>query len=113
LNRTWRDKLKPTAKMVKHIVLWTFRGDRGEKLENLRIAKQLLEGLKGKVPGIVRIEVGINLNPAPEAYDLALYSEFESLEALEGYQAHPEHRAAVDFLRKMRDRRAVVDYLCG
>lgn len=99
--------------MVKPIVLWTFRGDRGDKKENLRLAKQMLEGLKEKIPGIVRMEVGVNLNPAPGAFDLALYSEFESREALEGYQAHPEHQRTAEFLRTVRDRRAVVDYLCG
>lgn len=99
--------------MVKHIVLWTFRDDRGEKRENLRLAKQMLEGLQERIPGIVKMEVGVNLNPATEAYDLALYSEFESLEALEGYQVHPEHQRAVEFLREVRDKRAVVDYLCG
>lgn len=99
--------------MVKHIVLWTFHNNQGEKDENLKLAKKMLEGLKEKVPGIVKMEVGINLNPTPEAYDLALYSEFESQQALDGYQAHPEHLKAVEFLKKVRDKRAVVDYLGG
>jgi hypothetical protein len=96
--------------MVKHIVLWTFRGDAGEKSGNLKTAKGMLEALRDKVPGIVKLEVGINHNPAPEAFDLSLISEFATQEDLDGYQEHPEHRKVVEFMRRVRVQRAVVDY---
>jgi hypothetical protein len=98
--------------MIKHIVLWTFKSsaDSRQKQENLLIAKEKLEAMGGKIPGLQKIEVGISFQSNNGAWDLALYSEFESKEALQEYQVHPEHLKCVGFLRNVRDQRAVVDY---
>ena len=98
--------------MVKHIVLWTFKesAEGKTKQENLKETKELLEGLKGKIKEVKRLEVGINFNPGPHAYDLALYSEFSSKEALLAYTNHPEHQKIVEHLSRVRDQRIVVDY---
>jgi hypothetical protein len=98
--------------MVKHIVLWTFRETAAgrDKQENLQRAKEKLEAMAGKIPGMTRLEVGINVQTREGAWDLALYSEFETKEALEGYQSHPEHLKVIEYLRTVRDQRAVVDY---
>jgi len=98
--------------MVKHIVLWTLKetAEGRSKQENLLLAKQKLEAMAGKVPGMTRLEVGINFQTRDGAWDLALYSEFESQRALEGYRSHPEHLKAIEYLRTVRDQRAVVDY---
>lgn len=98
--------------MVKHIVLWTFKeqADGHSKRENLGAAKEQLEAMNGKIPGMTRLEVGINFQAREGAWDLALYSEFESRAALEGYQTHPEHLKVIEYLRTVRDQRAVADY---
>lgn len=98
--------------MVKHIVLWTFKetAEGRSKQENLVLAKQKLEAMAGKVPGMTHLEVGINFQAREGAWDLALYSEFESRAALEGYQTHPEHLKVIEYLRTVRDQRAVADY---
>jgi hypothetical protein len=98
--------------MIKHIVMWTFKETapgRG-KQENLMLAKEKLEAMVGKIPGMTQLEAGINFQPREGAWDLALYSEFETKQALEGYQTHPEHLKVIEFLRTVRDQRAVVDY---
>ncbi|HTY07618.1 MAG TPA: Dabb family protein [Candidatus Edwardsbacteria bacterium] len=98
--------------MVKHIVLWTFKpqADGRSKQENLAIAKQKLEAMNGKIPGLKHLEVGINYNQRQGAWDLALYSEHGTREDLEVYQNHPEHKKVVEYLGLVRDQRAVVDY---
>lgn len=98
--------------MIKHIVLWTFKEQAGgqSKQENLRAAKEKLEAMSGKIPGMTHLEVGLSYQTREGAWDLALYSEFESKAALEGYQSHPEHRKVIDYLRTVRDQRAVADY---
>jgi hypothetical protein len=98
--------------MVKHIVLWTFKetaNGRG-KIDNIEMAREILEGLKGRIPQVRSLEVGVNFNATDGAWDLALCSEFATREDLEAYQNHPAHFEAVDFLRVVRDQRAVVDY---
>jgi Stress responsive A/B Barrel Domain len=98
--------------MIKHIVLWTFKESAEGKAKsvNLKETKALLEGLKGTIKEVKRLEVGINFNPGPHAYDLALYSEFSSKEDLLAYTNHPEHQKVVEHLGKVRDQRIVVDY---
>ena len=98
--------------MIKHIVLWTFKESAlgKTKQENLRETKALLEGLKAKIKVVKHLEVGINFNPAPHAYDLALYTEFENKKDLLTYTNHPEHQKIVENLGRVRDQRIVVDY---
>jgi heme-degrading monooxygenase HmoA len=98
--------------MIKHIVMWklveSFEGR--NKQEIAKEIKVMLEGLEGKIEGLKSIEVGINIEPSEQAYDVVLYSEFDSLEDLNNYQKHPEHVKAGAFIGKVRTARAVVDY---
>lgn len=98
--------------MIKHIVLWKLKNSaRGKnKQDNASELKVVLEALKEKIEVINKIEVGINLNRSVAAYDVALYSEFDSLGDLEIYQKHPEHLKVVDFVNEIREERVVVDY---
>lgn len=98
--------------MIKHIVFWTLKDNAAgrSKIENAGELKKILESLKDKIDVIGKIEVGINLNNSEAAFDVALYSEFDSLIALETYQKHPEHLKVVSFVNEIRDKRAVVDY---
>ena len=83
--------------MVKHVILWTLRDEltAEEKTEIKKGIKEGLEGLNGKIPGIVDIKVNINGLESSNA-DLMLDSTFEDEEALKGYSVHPEHVAVAD-----------------
>jgi len=98
--------------MIKHIVCFKLKesAEGASKAENARKTKELLEGLAKKVPGVQRLEVGINFVEDPAAYDIALYTEFASREALAAYAQHPEHQKVVQFIGKVRESRVVVDY---
>lgn len=98
--------------MIKHIVVWTFKdfANGKNKQENLKEAKALLEGLASKIKEVKHLEVGINFNPNPQAWDQALYSEFATKQDLLAYANHPEHKKVMDYLANVRDQRAVVDY---
>lgn len=99
--------------MVKHIVMWKVieHPVHGTKEEVMAKVKEGLEALKGQIEGLIEIEVGINFNPAEAAYDVALYSTFESKEALSFYQGHPKHlEVANTLVRQVATSRVVVDY---
>ncbi len=66
--------------------------------------------MRGKIPGLITIEVGFDFSATPDASDVVLYSEFKSKEALEGYQTHPVHEAMKSFIRDVRYERRAVDY---
>ena len=98
--------------MIKHIVLWKLKdhAEGADKNQNAQKMKSALEALKSKIPQIRHIEIGMNFLPSDAAYDVALYSEFASAQDLEIYQKHPEHLKVADFVGKVREQRAVVDY---
>ena len=58
--------------------------------------KDGLEGLKGKIPGLIDIKVNTEDRLASSTADLMLDSTFENAEALKGYSKHPEHVAVAD-----------------
>lgn len=83
--------------MVKHIIIWNLKDELSdeEKATVKAGIKEGLEGLKGKIPGLVDIRVNID-GLASSTGDLLLDSTFESAEALKGYSVHPEHVAVAD-----------------
>lgn len=66
-----------------------------QKAEIKKAIKEGLEGLAGKIPGLLSIKV--NTDGLPSSYvDLMLDSTFDSPESLKGYSVHPEHVAVAD-----------------
>lgn len=98
--------------MVKHIVCFKLKdhAEGAPRAENARMLKTRIEAMRGVIPGMLELEVGLNFEPSDAAYDLVLYSVFETRAALAAYQSHPAHLAVVDVLRRVRDARVVVDY---
>lgn len=98
--------------MIKHIVCWKLinRTEPLDQCEDALAIKKVLEDLPGKIPGLITAEVGINTSTAESAYDLVLYSEFESKEALTSYQTHPAHVKAGQTVKPRTKERVMVDY---
>ena len=97
--------------MVKHIVLFKLKEElpATEKQAVMNQFKEAIEARPAKISVIRKIEVGLNVNPA-EAWDIALYSEFDSLEDVKTYAVHPDHVAAGKLLSDVKLNRACVDY---
>ena len=98
--------------MVKHIVFWRLKDSvngRG-RAEIAAEMKGKFEAMPGAVPGLLSAEVGIDFSAGDDSCHVALYTEFETREALDVYQVSPEHMAVVPFIRAARTERRVVDY---
>ncbi len=52
----------------------------------------------------------MDLSGKPAAMDMVLCTEFQTLEDLQTYAAHPEHQKVVEFVKPLVSDRAVVDY---
>jgi len=98
--------------MVKHIVMWRLHDevDGVSKSERCHEIKSALEALQDEIPGLLRIEVGIDFDGSDQAADIVLYSELESRDALAAYQTHPLHQAVVPLVKRAAKERTVVDY---
>ena len=90
--------------MVKHIVLYTFK-EGVDKEDAVKLIASVLEPLVGKIPGLMHLEI----RRAFSGIDYALYSEFESREALENY-ATPLHQEAKTHFFHLLDSRVAADY---
>lgn len=83
--------------MVKHVILWTLKDmPEAEKNSVKQGIKAGLEGLKGKIPGLIDIKVIADGRLDSSNTDLMLDSTFESADALKTYSKHPEHVAVAD-----------------
>ena len=97
--------------MIKHIVMWNVRGAApDERRDAVHFLKNRFEGLRGRIPGLLRLEVGVDTSRVDYACDVVLYSEFESQQALDAYATHPEHLRVRGELDGLRIARHQVDY---
>ena len=91
--------------MVKHIVLYTLK-EGVDKKEAVKLIASVLEPLVGQIPGLLHLEIRQAFN----GMDYALYSEFESREALSAYAVHPLHVEAKKHFSHLLSTRVAADY---
>lgn len=98
--------------MIKHIVIWKLKdvARSNDRASNAGLIKDKLEALQGQIPGLLKIECGLDFSATAASGDLVLYSEFDSRESLAAYQVHPLHQAIVPSVAAAALERRVVDY---
>ena len=94
--------------MIVHIVMFKFKDE--DKEENILKTKLKLEMLADKIEELRFLEVGVNINETPRAFDLSLYSKFNSDDDLKNYATHAEHLKVLDFIKNVTVESKVVDY---
>ena len=98
--------------MVHHIVMWKFKPEIGEerKPDLKKAMKENLEGLVGKVPGLLTVE--FEEEPlSSSTHDVAMVTTLEKTEDVAVYAVHPAHVAVADtFVRPFVTERACLDY---
>lgn len=98
--------------MIRHIVMWRVSGRTDAECNQARMkVKQAFEGLRGCVPGLRHLEVGLDVSDVNYACDAVLVTEFESKAALDAYATHPEHLRVRAELAGIRTERHQVDYI--
>lgn len=99
--------------MVKHIILWTLDPALSdEEKEAVKAGiKEGLEGLAGKVPGLIDVKVQTSGRLASSTADLMLDCTLENEAALKIYAQHPEHLAVANTkVRPFTAQRACLDF---
>ena len=97
--------------MIRHIVMWKFRRDLTETPREVALEmKSRLETLNGKIDGLLRAEVGVNIKESASSFDAVLTADFESWEKMEAYKIHPLHVVISDYCKERREERVDVDY---
>lgn len=97
--------------MHKHIVMWNLRADSHlDLVQATQLVKSQFEGLRGRIPGLLHLEVGIDTSRVSYACDVVLVCEFDSQQSLAAYATHPEHLRVRQELGNLRITRHQVDY---
>ncbi len=78
--------------MVRHVIIWTLKDEYSDtqKEEIRRNAREALNGLYGKIPGLTDIHVITEGLPSSSG-DMMLDTLFENEEALKNYSVNPIH----------------------
>lgn len=94
--------------------MWKFKEEAEglTKEENLLKVKTMLEALPEKIDFIRHIEVNMNVNFNGSNFDAVLISEFDSIEDVNRYRVHPDHKKISSYVSLVREDRASVDYVC-
>ena len=98
--------------MVKHIVMWKLKDNISttEKINEALEIKKRLERLHSVIIELKEMEVGMNFSLSERAYDIVLYTEFDSKKDLEHYMQHPEHINVRNYIDNIKAEAAVVDF---
>jgi len=93
--------------VITHVVLFKVAEPRDENAE--AIAGQL-RAMEGQVAGLAQIEVGVDVNRGPRAYDVCLITRHDDAAALAAYQADARHGEVKAFIAERAAASAVVDF---
>lgn len=98
-----------------HVVMWRLLESAGgyPAAQNAVRMKAELETMRGRIPGMPYLEVGIDTRRRANSYDVVLICVFDSAEALEAYHDHPDHNAVKPLVQSVRGETVIVDYPSG
>ena len=97
--------------MIRHVVIWKLRGpSEAERRAQAKDVARALVGLRGNIPGMTALEVGLGSGAAAEEGDVVLMTTHDSWDALRAYQQHPAHQEVARLIGELRVDRRVVDF---
>jgi hypothetical protein len=91
--------------MIKHIVAFKLKNP-----ADAETMKAILMQLDGVVDVQRHWEVGINIGPSGAPYEVAIYSEFDSLDDLAIFRNHPKHEEVKQAIAGYIATSGTIDY---
>lgn len=93
--------------MVTHIVFFKLK-DRTP--ENARQVQRVIGEMKGKIPGLLDLEVGVDFTRSERSFDVALITRHATRADLDVYQVHPVHERVKEYVVGVRESSVAVDF---
>lgn len=93
--------------MITHVVLFKLKESSQNSIEK---ARDVLLGMRGKIPLLRHLEVGMDVLRSERSYDIALVTRFDSMEDLKAYQVHPIHLEVAKYINSVKETSIAVDY---
>ncbi len=93
--------------MIKRVSL--FKLQRPDTTDIQKVVAALLS-MRGNIPSLVDIEVGVNLSESDQAYDVVLMATFQDIKSLREFEKDPFHLGVKKLVVSLKQSRVVVDY---
>ena len=94
--------------------MWRLRArSADERRAACQLVKRAFESLRGRVPGMTSLDIGVNQSQVDYACDVVLISDFDTADALAAYALNPEHLRVRGELGDIRTHRYQVDFIVG
>ena len=88
-----------------------FKFKENNKSENIKQASEMLNALVSKIDPLLSMEVGVDFAQSERAFDVSIYTTFNTKEDLATYAVHPAHVEVVNFIKEVTEISRVVDYV--
>lgn len=97
--------------MLRRVVLWRLKAQEAEqKALDAGTIKRALESMRGKIPGLLNLQVGVNEVAGADAADVVMIVDFENAAALTVYETHPVHEQVKPIVGPLREERRVAEF---
>ena len=96
--------------MIRHVVMWKVAGRSADESEARRRVQAAFEGLRGRIPGMTRVEIGADVSGVDYACDLGAGGGLRIGRGAARY-ATPAHARVREELAGLRIARHQVDYV--
>lgn len=97
--------------MIKHVIFFKFKPETTE--QDIEKLAEGLGALPSTIPEIKSYEFGRDVVRSERAYDFALVSSFDDLEAVGRYSRHPEHQKVLKHINAICSKVKSVDFESG
>lgn len=94
--------------MLQHYILLKYKSGTGD--EHIQEFCRRMLALRSIISSIEHLEIGLDILHDARSWDLILIMRFASVEALRGYQQHPEHLKVMAFNQPSVENVASLDF---
>ncbi|MCW2603473.1 MAG: stress responsive protein [Pseudonocardiales bacterium] len=94
--------------MIRHVALFTFVPEFTEEQQDIWMG--MIADLPNHIPQIRAMSIGRDAVKGPNSHEIGLVADFDSLEDLAIYSAHPAHQPVLDMSAPVKASLSVVDF---
>ena len=93
--------------VIRHIVMFRIKDEYKDEIPQL---VENFRSMKGRIEGMLDLEVGQDILGSERSYDLALTTVFEDRAAFDAYQTHPVHMPVKKRMHEVRSSSVACDF---